>query len=193
MRVLKIISSIHGEAAASTQLAADIAARVGTGIVTRDLASASLPHLDEMTFAAFNTPADERSAEQSAAVALSDELIEEIRVADTLVIGVPMYNFGIPSTLKAWIDNIARAGVSFRYTSAGPEGLLGEKRIIVVATRGGQYAGSDADTQSAYIRQVFGFLGLGEPEFVYAEGLANPERREQVITELRESLLALAA
>jgi len=193
MRVLQINSSIHGEAAASTQLASDIAARLGSRIVIRDLVSAPPPHLDERTFAAFNTPAQERSTQQAAAVALSDELIEEIRAADTLVIGVPMYNFGIPSTLKAWIDNIARAGVTFRYTAEGPEGLLGEKRLIIVATRGGQYAGSDADNHSAYLRQVMGFLGLGEPEFVYAEGLANPERRQQVIAELREGLQALAA
>ena len=107
--------------------------------------------------------------------------------------GVPMYNFGIPSTLKAWIDHIARAGVTFRYTSEGPEGLLGEKRIIIVATRGGKYAGTEADNQSAYMRQVIGFLGLGEPEFVYAEGLANPERREQVVAQLREGFQSLAA
>ena len=193
MRVLQINTSIHGNDAASTVLSADIASKLGADVAVRDLAANPLPHLDADSFEAFGLPEADRQPHQHEAVARSDELIEEIRMADTLVIGVPMYNFGIPSTLKAWIDHIARAGVTFRYTSNGPEGLLGTKRLIVVATRGGKYAGSDADNQTAYLKQVLGFLGLGEPEFIYAEGLANAEHREEVLAGLRQGFQALAA
>jgi len=193
MSILQINSSIHGEDSASTQLSSEIAAELGGTVTLRDLAAAPLPHLDADTFQAFSATPEARTPKQAALVALSDDLIAELRAADTLVLAVPMYNFGIPSTLKAWIDHIARAGVSFRYTNNGPEGLLGEKRVIVVATRGGEYAGTEADNQSAYLQQVLGFLGLGPLEFIYAEGLANPERREEVLTQLRSELPRLAA
>ena len=193
MRILQINSSIHGETGASTQLAGDIATHLGGEVTLRDLTSQPVPHLDAETFAAFSAPPEEHNEHQAAGRALSDQLIEELRAADTVILAVPMYNFGIPSTLKAWLDYIARAGVTFRYTSEGPEGLLGDKRVIVVATRGGQYAGTDADHQTAFLRQVLGFLGLGELEFVYAEGLANPQRREQVMEKLRTDIRSLAA
>jgi FMN-dependent NADH-azoreductase len=193
MTILQINSSIHGADAASTQLAGAIAAQLGGEVVLRDLAAQPIPHLDAETFSAFSSPGEAQSEHATAGVARSDQLIEELRAADTVILAVPMYNFGIPSALKAWIDHIARAGVTFRYTAEGPRGLLGDKRVIVVATRGGQYAGTGADNQSAYLRQVLGFIGLGEPEFVYAEGLANPERRVQVIAQLRNDIPTLAA
>jgi len=193
MTILQINSSIHGEAAASTQLAHEIAGQLGGEVVLRDLSIEPIPHLDAASFAAFSDPAQEHSELAAAGVERSNQLIEELREADTVVLAVPMYNFGIPSALKAWIDHIARAGVTFRYTSEGPQGLLGDKRVIVVATRGGQYAGTDADNQSAYLRQVLGFIGLGDPEFVYAEGLANAERRELVLDQLRSDIESLAA
>ena len=193
MTILQINSSIHGADAASTQLAADIAATLSGEITVKDLAAEPIPHLDADTFAAFGNPDGEHSDHAAQGLARSNQLIEELRAADTVIIAVPMYNFGIPSALKAWIDHIARAGVTFRYTSEGPQGLLGDKRVIVVATRGGHYAGTDADNQTSYLRQVLGFVGLGEPEFIYAEGLANSERRDQVLAQLRADIQQLAA
>jgi FMN-dependent NADH-azoreductase len=193
MKILQINSSIQGDDAASTQLASAISSSMGGKVKLRELAIDPIPHLNAGTFAAFNTPPETHTPEQVAGVARSDQLIDELREADAVVLAVPMYNFGIPSSLKAWIDHVARAGVTFRYTAEGPEGLLGDKRVIVVATRGGTYAGTDADNQSAYLRQVLGFIGLGEPEFVYAEGLANAERREQVLGRLNDEIAEMAA
>ncbi|MEW6765720.1 MAG: NAD(P)H-dependent oxidoreductase [Pseudomonadota bacterium] len=141
-------------------------------IVLRDLTSHPVPHLDERTLTAFFTPAEQRDVGLREAVRLSDELIAELRDADVIVIGVPMYNFGIPSTLKAYFDHIARAGITFRFTSNGPEGLLTGKRAIILAARGGIYSGTPKDTQTAYLRDFLAFIGITEVEFVYAEGLA---------------------
>ena len=130
--------------------------------------------------------------EQQEAVAYSDALIEELRSADTVVFAVPMYNFSVPSTLRAYFDHIARAGVTFRYSSAGPEGLLKGRRTVVFVTRGGIYA-EGADTQTPYLRQFLGFIGL-EPEFVFAEGLAlGEEVREKSLAAARERVSDLAA
>ena len=104
-------------------------------------------------------------------VDFSDALIEELRNADTVVLGLPMYNFGIPSQLKAYFDHIARAGVTFRYTENGPVGLLTGKKVYVIATRGGKYAGTPRDSQTAYVRDFLAFIGITDVEFVYAEGL----------------------
>ena len=141
-------------------------------IVLRDLTTQPVPHLDERTLNAFFTPPEQRDADLQAAVRLSDELIAEIQAADVIVIGVPMYNFGIPSTLKAYFDHIARAGITFRYTTNGPEGLLKGKRAVILAARGGIYSGTPKDTQSAYLRDILAFVGITEVEFIYAEGLA---------------------
>jgi FMN-dependent NADH-azoreductase len=127
-------------------------------------------------------------------VAESDALIEELRRADVLVLGLPMYNFGVPSTLRAYFDHVARAGVTFRYTPEGPVGLLTGKKAYVVATRGGRYAGTTADLQSAYVRQFLGFIGIREVEFIYAEGLAlGAEQRERAIAAAEARIEALAA
>jgi len=191
MNILQINSSIHGDSAASSQIAAAITTQLNGLVTVRELGTNPLPHLDAATFAAFGGNTDTPAT--GTTLALSDTLIEELRAADVVVLAVPMYNFGIPSSLKAWIDHIARAGVTFRYTSDGPQGLLGSKRVIVVASRGGQYAGTDSDNQSAYLKQVLNFVGLGDPEFVYAEGLANPDRREQVLAELLGDAARIAA
>lgn len=193
MTILQINSSIHRTEAASTRLAQEIAGQLMGEVKVRDLDASPLPHLDAETFNAFGNPDAPHSEHAARGLARSNELVEELRAAQTVIIAVPMYNFGIPSTLKAWIDHIARAGVTFRYTSEGPQGLLGDKRVIVVATRGGQYSGTDADNQTGYLRQVLGFIGLGEPEFIYAEGLANAERREQVMAQLVDEIQAIAA
>ena len=133
-----------------------------------------MPHpiLDEAALGALFTPADQRTPEQSARVALDDALIAEIQAADAIVLGVPMYNFGVPAPLKNWIDAISRAGVTFRYTEKGPEGLLKGKTVYVALTRGGKYRNTPADTQVPYLQTVFTFLGMTDVHFVYAEGLA---------------------
>lgn len=142
-----------------------------TQIKVRDLAQEPLPHLDAEIVAAFFTPMENRTAEQQKRVELSDYLINELKQSDILVIGVPMYNFGIPSTLKAYFDHIARAGVTFRYTENGPEGLLTGKKAYIFATRGGQYVGTALDSQTTYVRDFLSFIGITDLEFVYAEGL----------------------
>jgi len=193
MNVLQVNSSINGNEGVSSQLADDLASRLGDTLVRRDLAKHPVPHLDADTFIAFAVAEGERTPQQRELVALSDQLIEELRAADVLLLALPMYNFGVPSAFKAWIDQVARAGVTFQYTPDGPQGLLGEKRVIVVTTRGGHYAGTPADNHSAYIKQVLGFLGLGDPEFVYVEGLARSEGRDSALAGAIEAIEQLAA
>ncbi len=148
-------------------------------VIVRDLAAAPVPHLDAQRFAAFLSKPDERSAQQQAVIDFSDALIDELRNADVIALGLPMYNFGVPSTLKAYFDHVARAGVTFRYTENGPVGLLQGKKVYVFAARGGVYAGSALDTQSAYVRDFLRFIGIGDVEFVYAEGLNMGEESKQ--------------
>ena len=138
-----------------------------------------MPHLTAERFGAFSAKPAERSAEQQAVIAYSDALIDELRRADVIALGLPMYNFGVPSMLKAYFDHIARAGVTFRYTANGPEGLLTGKKVYVFATRGGLYAGSPLDTQTAYVRDFVRFIGIADVEFIYAEGLAIGEASKQ--------------
>jgi FMN-dependent NADH-azoreductase len=175
--LLKIDTSLYSEKGASSQLAQRfarqwLALRPDAAIVERDLSRDPIPHLSAATFGAFATPAAERTLEQQRAVDLSDTLIEELRRADTIAIGLPMYNFGIPSTLKAYFDHVARAGVTFKYTEKGPQGLLTGKKAYIFATRGGVYAGTPLDTQTSYVRDFLRFIGIADVEFVYAEGLA---------------------
>ena len=153
-------------------------------VVERELTPASMPHLDLNALASAMAPVDARSAEQQAAARLADQLIEEVEAADTIVLAVPMYNFSIPSTLKAWIDHIARAGRTFRYTANGPEGLLKGKKVVVVTGRGGVYSGESPakalDFQEPYLRAVLGFVGLTDVEFIHIEGLkVSPEAADQ--------------
>ena len=161
----------------------------GAHVIERDLAREPVPHLDAARFQAFLTPPEQRTAAQHAVTDFSDALIDELRAADVLVLGLPMYNFGVPSQLKAYFDHIARAGVTFRYTDQGPVGLLQGKKAYVFATRGGRYAGTPNDTQTAYVRQFLGFLGITEVEFIYAEGLAlGPEAREASLVQARAAV-----
>ena len=196
--ILKINSSLYSNDGQSSQLAARFVDALrerepGARLLERDLAREPVPHLDAARFQAFLTPPAQRSAEQHAVAAYSDALIEELRQADVLVLGLPMYNFGVSSQLKAWFDHVARAGVTFRYTETGPAGLLTGKQAYVFATRGGVYAGSGKDTQTAYVRQFLGFLGITEVEFVYAEGLAmGPASREASLAQARAAIQNLA-
>jgi FMN-dependent NADH-azoreductase len=176
-KLLQINASIQGENGQSSQLANRFVAgwqsRHPEGrVVRRDLAADPVPHLTAARFAAFLTPAEKHDDEQRAVAQFSDGLIDELRQADVLVLGLPMYNFGVPSQLKAYFDHIARAGETFRYTANGPVGLLNGKKVYVFAARGGLYAGTALDTQTSYVRDFLRFIGIEDIEFVYAEGLA---------------------
>jgi FMN-dependent NADH-azoreductase len=194
--VLALKTSLSGNGALSSRLVAQLVdALPGTpSVVERDLAAAPLPHLTADRFAALTTPAERRTAAQASIVAESDALVAELRAADVIVIGLPMYNFGVPSTLKTYFDHVARAGVTFHYTAEGPRGLLTGKKAYVVATRGGRYSGTPQDLQSAYVRQFLGFIGIDDVEFVYAEGLAlGDESRAAAIAAASQRLEQLAA
>ncbi|OYY66094.1 MAG: FMN-dependent NADH-azoreductase [Burkholderiales bacterium 28-67-8] len=181
MKILQINASARREGANSTRVADSVIARLRAAhpeaqLTLRDLAVTPHPVLDEAALGALFTPADQRSAEQAARVALDDALIAEVQAHDTLVLGVPMYNFGVPVQLKTWIDAIARAGVTFRYTANGPEGLLTGKTVYVALARGGLYRDTANDSQVPYLKSVLGFLGMIDVKFIYAEGLAmGPE------------------
>jgi len=140
-------------------------------VIRRDLA-APLPLINEDWIGANFTPTDQRSDEQKQVLALSDQLVEEIIRADTLVIGLPIYNFSIPAVFKAWIDLVARVGISFRYTDAGPVGLLGGKRAIITVASGGTAIGSDGDFATDYVRHVLGFIGITDITFIAADAMA---------------------
>ncbi|MFV1874987.1 FMN-dependent NADH-azoreductase [Nioella sp.] len=191
--ILRIDASARREGSVSRDLADRIIARFpGAHVTTRDLAP-GLPLIDETWVGANFTPEAERSPEQRATLALSDDLIAEVKAADTLVIGLPIYNFGVPATLKAWVDQVARAGVTFRYSEAGPEGLLTGKRAIVIVASGGTEAGSEIDFATGYIRHVLSFIGIKDVEFVTADRLAlDPDGTLQSARDQIDAL-ALAA
>ena len=177
MNILQINASARSAGANSTRLADAITARLiaqnpGSSVVVRDLAADPHPVLDEAALGALFTPAAQRTPEQAARVALDDALIAQVQSVDVIVLGVPMYNFGVPVQLKTWIDAIARAGVTFRYTESGPEGLVKGKKVYVALARGGLYRDTPADSQTPYLRSVLAFLGMTDVEFIFAEGLA---------------------
>jgi FMN-dependent NADH-azoreductase len=184
MNILQINSSSRREASHSTRLANRIVERLRdtyreSRSTVRDLSRNPHPNLDEAALAALFTPAGQRTPAQAARVALDDALIAEIQAADVVVLGVPMYNFGVPSQLKNWIDAISRAGVTFHYTANGPEGLLEGKTVYVALTRGGKYRNTPADTMVPYLGTVLSFLGMTDMHFVYAEGLAMGAAAEE--------------
>lgn len=182
--ILQINSSARIEGSQSTRLAGRIVERLraaspGARLVVRDLSREPHPELDEAALQALFSPEGTRTPEQAARVARDDALIAEIKGADAVVIGVPMYNFGVSAQLKNWIDAISRAKVTFQYTDKGAEGLLKGKKVYVALTRGGQYRNTPADTQVPYLKTVLGFLGMTDVQFVYAEGLALGADAEQ--------------
>lgn len=184
MNILQINSSSRTVGSHSSRLATDIverlqAANAESALTLRDLGRNPHPALDEAALQALFTPAAQRSADQNARVAQDDALIAEVQAADVLVLGVPMYNFGVPAALKNWIDAIARTGVTFKYTDKGPIGLLQGKKVYVALARGGLYRDTPADTQVPYLKTVFAFLGMTDVQFVYAEGLAMGPEAEQ--------------
>jgi len=198
--LLQINASINDDNGQSSQLANQFVAAFRTRIpnakiVLRNVAAADpVPHLNAERFGAFITKAEERNAEQHAVVAYSDRLIDELQQADVIVLGLPMYNFGVPSQLKAYFDHVARAGVTFKYTDKGPVGQLTGKKIYVFAARGGLYAGTPMDTQTSYVRDFLRFLGMADVEFVYAEGLAiSPQSKEEGLAKAVAEIARLAA
>jgi FMN-dependent NADH-azoreductase len=197
--LLQINASLFANGGQSTRLADAFVAQWRAGhpeatVVVRDLAADPVPHLTAERFAAFLAKPGERDPAQQAVAAYSDALIAELRRADVVVLGLPMYNFGVPSTLKAYFDHVARAGVTFRYTATGPVGLLTGKQAYVFATRGGLYAGTPLDTQSGFVRDFLRFIGIADARFVYAEGLAlDAARKDAALAEAQRAIHRLAA
>lgn len=192
MKLLHLDSSLLGQNSASRELSAAIVARwqqavPGVETTYRDLAANPLPHLSAGSLAGTDL----------AETRMAAEVMQEFLDADAIVIGAPMYNFGIPTTLKAWIDRIAVAGKTFRYTEAGPEGLAGGKQIVIASSRGGLHQDDGMDFQESYLQAVFGFLGVDDVEFVRAEGLAvSPQQRSDNMAAAHASIptpLTLAA
>lgn len=196
--ILHIDSSIFGADGVSSGLAAQFVDRLRESdprarVTRRDLTAEPLPHLDAERFTALITGPAERTERQAAIAAESDRLVAELRAADVIVLGVPMYNFQIPSQLKAWFDHVARAGVTFRYTAEGPEGLLTGKSAYVLTARGGIHAPAD-DHQIPYVRQFLGFLGITDVTVRHAEGLAmGEETRAEGLAHARGEVARLAA
>lgn len=196
--VLVVNSSINGEQGNSSKLVQSfidaLAQKESLSVEHLDLAEQQLGHLSSGEMQAWMTAPEQRTEEQRKLASISDNLVEQVKKADTLVLGVPMYNFGIPSVLKAWIDRIARAGVTFRYTENGPQGLLNDKKVYVLAARGGMYAGTPKDSQTNYLKDFFAFVGLTDVEFVYAEGLAmGEESANNAFLNANEKIIELIA
>jgi len=180
--ILNIESSPLADRSVSRKLTAKVLAELkakhpDSKVIERDLAANPLPHLNALTIAAFYTPPEQRNPMLSEAVKVSDEAVDEVLAADIIVIGAPMHNFGIPSSLKAWIDHIVRTGRTVRYGASGPEGLVpSNKKVIIVSARGGVYSEGPMkalDFQETYLRTVLGFIGLTDVAFVRAEGTAR--------------------
>jgi FMN-dependent NADH-azoreductase len=197
--ILVLNSSLSGEASVSKQLVQEALSTLrrqdpSVTVISRDLGENPVPHI---TGSALQGLANDRpDAAQRQIRALADELIAEIQAADTVLIGAPMYNFGIPSTLKTWFDYVLRAGTTFRYTEAGPEGLLTGKRAIVVESRGGFYSDGPAkalDGQEPHLRALLGFIGITDVTFIRAERLAmGPDYRQKAIDSATSELRRLA-
>ena len=169
------------------------AANPADSVTLRDLAQNPVPHLDANLLGGWMKPEEQRSAEELQALARSNELTDEVLAADVLVLAAPMYNFTIPSTLKAWLDHVLRAGVTFKYTDTGPQGLLTGKRAYVLTARGGIHAGAASDHQEPYLRQVLAFIGIHDVTFIHAEGLnMGGDFHEKGLNQAKAKLAAVA-
>ena len=196
--VLIIESSARQQGSFSRQLTRQFisqwqAARPADQVTVRDLALNPVPHLDANLLGGWMKPEAQRSADEQASLKRSDELTDEVLGADVLVLAAPMYNFAIPSTLKAWLDHVLRAGVTFKYTETGPQGLLTGKKAYVLTARGGLYAGSTSDHQEPYLRQVLAFIGIHDVTFIHAEGLnLGAEFSEKGLAQAKAKLAEVA-
>jgi FMN-dependent NADH-azoreductase len=194
--ILQINSAARSQGAQSTLLANEMTEKLqrsnpGAQLVVRNLQAEPLPHLDDVILGAFFTPADQRTPEQAAISRRSEALIAELQAADIIVIGAPMYNFGISSQLKTYFDFISRAGISFQYTAEGAEGFVTGKKVFIVMARGGQYVGSPDDTHTSYLQTFLGFLGMTDVTFIYAEGLAmGPDVASAALAAARDAIAA---
>lgn len=186
-KILHIDASARGGNSESRRLTRDFIQRwllvnPEDQIIRRDIVDSPLPHVDSGFLDSLMTQAEVRTPEQQMAVDRSDELIRELLAADVLVLGVPMYNFGIPSTLKSWVDHVTIAGRTFEYTAEGPRGLVGDKQVYILSTRGGIYGDSPMDHQVSYLRTLLDFLGIRDIQVIQAEGLnISPESRDRSI------------
>ncbi|TFH87039.1 FMN-dependent NADH-azoreductase [Billgrantia azerbaijanica] len=197
-RILLVTSSILGEQGQSNALAAHLQARAAerddVTLTHRDLVAEELPHLGLEELSSWQVADEARSAAQRELAARSDALIEELQAHDVVVLGVPLYNLGIPSQMKAWFDRVMRAGRTFRYTESGPQGLVEGKRALILAARGGQYAGTELDSQTPHLKAMLGLIGITDVSLVYAEGLAMGEaRREAALAEAKQAIDGLVA
>ena len=193
--LLQINTGIFGEHSHSTVLAQQfssqyLAQHANAQLVVRDLISEPIPHLDATIIGAFASEEATRTPEQQAVLDFSQGLIDELANADAVVLGLPMYNFSVPCQLKAFMDQIARAGVTFKYTETGPVGLLNDKPVYVVAARGGIHEGQPSDSQTALVKTFFAFIGLSNVQFIYAEGLNMGEDAQQKAYEQAEKNIA---
>lgn len=197
--LLRIDSSLFSENGVSKQLADELIAELvkqnpRLNIVTRNLSNEGVPHIDADWISAHSTTEHQRSAKQQDQVNYSRQLIEEVQNADVLVIGAPMYNFNVPSVLKAWFDHITQAGVTFTYTPDGPQGLLTGKTAYVITTRGGQHKDKPSDTQIPFVKTILGFVGITDVHVIYAEGLnMGNGARDQGLADARQSINQLLA
>lgn len=196
--VLAIFSSLNGEQGNSSKLANEYLATLekNSDVVVKrvDLSSLDLPHLSSDEMQSWMTAAEERTTEQQTLAKRSDDIVEAVQQADEIVLAVPMYNFGVPSSLKAYFDRVARAGITFKYTENGPVGLLENKSATVFAARGGIYAGTEFDTQSPFLKHFLGFVGITDVNFVYAEGLAmGEEQAKTAFASASEKIIELSA
>jgi len=200
--ILLVTSSPRGADSLSSKIAAELAlklkAQAGDNrLVHRDLAADPVPHLDAVSTAAIRKAADDRTPAEAAAADYSDGLVCEVLAADTLIIATGMINFGIYSTLKSWIDNVARAGQTFTYTDSGPVGLAAGKKVFLVIASGGVYSQGPAavmDHAVPYLKTVFGFLGMSDVEVIHVEGVAfGPQAAEEAIASAQARISALAA
>ncbi|WP_226702966.1 FMN-dependent NADH-azoreductase [Microbulbifer elongatus] len=197
MKLLVVKSSVFADGGQSTALAEKFArawreVSQDLEVVERDVTSNPVPHLDGERIGALFSAPEQRTPEQQAVVDFADALLEEVTTADVIVLAVPMYNFGVPSQLKAWLDHLARAGVSFKYTDTGPVGLLKDKPVYILAARGGVYHAAGQDFQAPFLRQFFGLLGITNLEFIYAEGLnMGDEAKEKALNEASRQIAEL--
>jgi FMN-dependent NADH-azoreductase len=194
--ILHIKASIRGPESISNALGDRIVAGLlekgDASVTTRDIAADTLPFVSAERFAANLAPADERTPEQAELAAIADQLIEELEAADTIVLSTPVYNFGVPASLKAWADLVARAGRTFKYTENGPVGLLTGKKAYIAAASGGTKIGSEIDFMSPWLTFFLGFLGITDVEIVAADGIMGQDG-EQIIAAAHEQAQRLAA